>query len=63
MDKRRLGAAGIAHWGLRGPCSGGGGDPCGFLCAMAPAVEIDGRWAGRATPESVNEMLAGSALQ
>lgn len=35
--------------------------PCGFLCAMAPAVEVDGRWAGRATPESVTDMLAGSA--
>ena len=37
--------------------------PCGFLCAMAPAVEVDGRWAGRATAESVSEMLAGSAPQ
>ena len=37
--------------------------PCGFLCAMAPAVEVDGRWVGRATPDSVNEMLAGSAPQ
>ncbi len=35
--------------------------PCGFLCAMAPAVEIDGRWTGRATQESVAEILAGSA--
>lgn len=25
--------------------------PCGFLCAMAPAVEIDGQWHGRVTPE------------
>ncbi|MFQ6027962.1 MAG: NAD(P)H-dependent oxidoreductase subunit E [Dehalococcoidia bacterium] len=22
--------------------------PCGFLCALAPAVEVDGRWQGRA---------------
>ena len=35
--------------------------PCGFLCAMAPAAEVDGRWVGRATPESVTEMLAGPA--
>ena len=35
---------------------------CGFLCAMAPAVEVDGRWVGRATPEAVNELLPGSAL-
>ncbi len=23
---------------------------CGFLCAVAPAVQIDGRWHGRANP-------------
>lgn len=25
--------------------------PCGFLCAAAPAIEVDGTWLGRATPE------------
>ena len=26
--------------------------PCGFLCAMAPAAEVDGRWRGRLDAES-----------
>ena len=30
---------------------------CGFLCALAPAVEWDGRWLGRATPESVLQLI------
>ena len=33
--------------------------PCGFLCAMAPAVELNGSWIGRATPESVKELIQG----
>jgi NADH:ubiquinone oxidoreductase subunit E len=24
---------------------------CGFLCGVAPAIQIDGRWHGRTTPE------------
>lgn len=31
--------------------------PCGFLCAMAPAVEWDGAWRGRATVESVKALV------
>ena len=31
--------------------------PCGFLCGMAPAVELDGRWKGRVTPSSALELL------
>ena len=31
--------------------------PCGFLCSMAPAVELDGRWKGRVTPSSALEIL------
>jgi NADH:ubiquinone oxidoreductase subunit E len=31
--------------------------PCGFLCGMAPAVELDGRWHGRVTPSSALEFL------
>lgn len=31
--------------------------PCGFLCALGPAVEIDGRWHGRVTPEEVRSLL------
>ena len=30
---------------------------CGFLCGMAPAVEIDGTWHGRATPEQVAGLI------
>ena len=30
---------------------------CGFLCGVAPAVELDGSWQGRATPESVKELI------
>ena len=32
---------------------------CGFLCAMAPAVEWDGAWKGRATAESVRALIQG----
>jgi NADH:ubiquinone oxidoreductase subunit E len=32
--------------------------PCGFLCGVAPAVQWDGRWLGRATVESVSRILA-----
>ncbi len=31
--------------------------PCGFLCAMAPAVEWDGKWQGRVTADSVRALL------
>jgi NADH:ubiquinone oxidoreductase subunit E len=34
---------------------------CGFLCGMAPAVEIDGDWRGRATPESLKSALQEAA--
>lgn len=30
---------------------------CGFLCALAPAVEWDGTWFGRSTPESVLQLI------
>ena len=30
---------------------------CGYLCGMAPAVELDGRWKGRVTPSSALEFL------
>lgn len=33
--------------------------PCGFLCPMAPAIEIDGRWHGRVTPVSLAHLLQG----
>ena len=36
---------------------------CGFLCGMAPAVELDGAWIGRATPESVRELVREVAQQ
>jgi NADH:ubiquinone oxidoreductase subunit E len=27
--------------------------PCAFLCGLAPAVEVDGRWRGRVDPASI----------
>lgn len=30
---------------------------CGFLCGVAPAVHWDGRWIGRATVESVSQLV------
>ncbi len=33
---------------------------CGFLCGVAPAVEFDHRWHGRATVESVRALIAGA---
>ena len=30
---------------------------CGFLCGMAPAIEIDGAWHGRTTPASVASLV------
>ena len=35
--------------------------PCGFLCGLAPAVELDGEWQGRATLESVRELITATA--
>ena len=31
--------------------------PCGFLCGMAPAVQLDHTWRGRATPDLAREFL------
>ncbi len=31
--------------------------PCGFLCGVAPAVEIDGSWRGRTSPDALGDML------
>ena len=31
--------------------------PCGFLCAMAPAIEVNGRWHGRLDSESALEIV------
>lgn len=33
---------------------------CGFLCGVAPAVEFDHRWHGRATVDSVRTLIAGA---
>ena len=32
---------------------------CGFLCGLAPAVEIDGSWRGRASPGAFADTLRG----
>ena len=31
--------------------------PCGFLCAMAPAMEVDGEWHGRVDRESAMRIV------
>jgi NADH:ubiquinone oxidoreductase subunit E len=31
--------------------------PCGYLCGIAPAIELDGRWQGRVTPEKMRTIL------
>jgi NADH:ubiquinone oxidoreductase subunit E len=35
--------------------------PCGFLCAMAPAIEVDGDWHGRLDTESALRLVRSSA--
>ena len=35
--------------------------PCGFLCGMAPAIEIDGRWHGRLDPQSAIQLVRNVA--
>lgn len=37
--------------------------PCGFLCPMAPAVQVDGIWRGRVSAEDILEQLQGPQLQ
>jgi len=34
---------------------------CGFLCGLAPAVEVDGKWQGRATAAAVHASVNGAA--
>ena len=31
--------------------------PCAFLCALAPAVEVNGKWIGRANIEKISAEL------
>lgn len=33
---------------------------CGFLCGVAPAIQWDGRWVGRATVESVTGLVTAA---
>ncbi len=30
---------------------------CGFLCAVAPVVQLDGAWHGRVTPDALRDLL------
>ena len=32
--------------------------PCGFLCPMAPALEVDGRWRGRAATDDIPSLVS-----
>lgn len=36
---------------------------CGFLCGMAPAVEMDGIWMGRVDSDSVTALIREVAAQ
>ena len=36
---------------------------CGFLCAVGPAVEVNGRWHGRMTAEAALELAQGQGAQ
>ena len=35
--------------------------PCGFLCGMAPAIEVNGRWHGRLDTKSAIELVRSAA--
>ena len=35
--------------------------PCGFLCPVAPAVEIDSKWLGRKSPQEISDIVQGLA--
>ena len=36
---------------------------CGYMCALAPVVQWDGRWRGRATMEMVMDLLSRNRSQ
>lgn len=36
--------------------------PCAFICAVAPAVSVDGRWFGRTTPAAMLAALPGPTV-
>ena len=35
--------------------------PCGFLCSVAPAVEVDYRWLARTNPQEITDWVQGLA--
>ena len=35
--------------------------PCGFLCGMAPAIEINGRWRGRLDPKTAIQLARNAS--
>ena len=32
---------------------------CGYICAMAPVVEVDGQWYGRVTARDLSDLVGG----
>ena len=32
---------------------------CGYICAMSPAVEVDGQWYGRVTARDLSDLVGG----
>jgi NADH:ubiquinone oxidoreductase subunit E len=36
--------------------------PCGFVCGLAPAIELDGSWHGRISPEDATALIDEVAI-
>jgi len=32
--------------------------PCFYICALGPTVELDGKWTGRATKETIRDLIS-----
>jgi NADH:ubiquinone oxidoreductase subunit E len=32
--------------------------PCAFLCALAPAVQVNGKWIGRANMDKISDVMS-----
>ena len=32
--------------------------PCFYICALGPSVELDGKWTGRATKETIRDLIS-----
>ncbi len=57
MEQARAALGGNSDDGIPGDAVTLEESPCGFLCGVAPAVEVDGVWQGKATPQSLAAVL------